>query len=196
MFAVELKGVSNAKGVGNAWFAAVRDATARAATGMAKIAFKRVLYTSPQYSGAFVANWKMNVGTPDLSWDTDPLGTKGKQPAPFQIGSNPAIQHAMSSEAGKLQGFILGQSIYISNSTTGFSGVEREAVKRDGVERDAFSATAISPLAVKIEEGKIKLRDVNVGASRMAARAGEEVLRKFSTIGGAQLATLMKASMV
>lgn len=186
MFAVELKGVSNAKGVGNAWFAAVRDATARAATGMAKIAFKRVLYTSPQYSGAFVANWKMNVGTPDLSWDTDPLGTKGKQPAPFQIGSNPAIQHAMSSEAGKLQGFVLGQSIYISNSTTGFSSIER----------DAFSATVISPLAVRIEEGKIKLRDVNVGAYRIAGRAGEEISRKFSVIGAAELATLMKASMV
>lgn len=185
MFAVKLDGVANARTIGTGWFAAVRNATEKAATGMARLAFKRVLYTSPQYSGSFVANWKLNVGSPDTSWDTDPLGTKGDDPF-YMMGSSPAIQHALTSQTGKLSGFKLGETIHISNSTTGFTPISK----------GGFEASVISPLAVKIEEGKIKLRDVNVGAYRMVGRAGEELARKYTNIGGAELASLMRMGAV
>ena len=153
------------------WLGAVRQAAGQAAVGMAQQAFNHALRTSPQYSGTFVANWRMNIGSPDTSWDKDPLGTKDDRPAPFQIGSHRAIRYAKAHEAGKLAGFQLGQSIYVSNSTMGDENLS---------------------LALEIEEGRIKLRPVNMGAYKIARRARDHVLNRYKTIGRSQLAALQR----
>lgn len=162
-----------------AWFAAVRKGTEQVAKGLAQQAFDRVLRTSPQYSGTFVANWRMNVGSPDTSWDEDPLGTKGEQPAPYKIGSQRAIAYAKSHEAGKLSGFTLGQKIYVSNSTMG------EGANSYGIEVGA-------PLAIELEEGVIKLRPENLGADRMVRRARDVLINRYRNIGKAQLSVLRR----
>ena len=41
------------------WFAAVEREAAKAATGLAKQVFEKVLEESPQNSGDYVANWKV-----------------------------------------------------------------------------------------------------------------------------------------
>ena len=162
-----------------AWFAAVRKGTEQAAKGLAQQAFDRVLRTSPQYSGTFVANWRMNVGTPDTSWDEDPLGTKGDRPAPYKLGDRRAIDYAKSHEVGKLSGFSLGQTIHISNSTMG----EYEIM---------MGQTGEFPLAIAIEEGEIKLRPENAGAEKVVRRARDVLANRYRSIGKDKLSALLR----
>lgn len=173
------------------WFGAVRQAAGEAAVGMAQVAFEDALEKSPQYSGAFVANWRLNVDEPDRTADHDPLGTKGQQPAPFQRSSEPAISYAKSKQAGKLRGFRLGQKIFVSNSTQGANEVDRKGFQgANGVDKKGLQATMFNNLAIRIEEGRIKLRPVNAGADHIASGAAQHVIRRFSHIGAVELETL------
>ena len=156
---ISVRGIGSAKAIGDAFF---KNAIATAETGTKKMAthiFKEVLATSPQYSGAFVANWKLSVNGVDISWERDPLGTKGKGPI-YREGNQNGQTYAMP-QLSNLSGFKLGSSIVISNSTQGTNEVSR----------DDFNATMFMPLAIHIEDGKIKFRDVNVSGGHTLSRA-------------------------
>lgn len=136
------------------WFSAVREAAAEVAVGLAKQAFNQLLYTSPQYRGDFVANWRVSVGQPDTTFVENAVApsagtyTGRLSFEPFEKGSPQAVTYAKAMAKGKLDGFRLGQRIFISNS-----------------------AAHDEPYAWKIEDGLIKLRPVNAGAAHVVARA-------------------------
>lgn len=176
-----VKGLTEFNAAVQTWFGAVRVAAAEAAVGMAQVAFEDALEKSPQYSGAFAANWRLNKDGPDRTAEHDPLGTKGQIPAPFSRGNGEmAINYAKTRQAGKLKGFKLGEKIFVSNSTQGANEVTKEGLH----------ATMFNNLAIRIEEGKIKLRPINAGADHIARGAGEHVIRRYSRIGAAELEAL------
>lgn len=174
-----LADTAQAEQAGNAWFASIRKAAEGVVKDIAHDAFRYVLYESPQYSGTFTANWKLSVGTPDTSYEIDPLGTRqldaNRRSPMFKRGDMVAINHAIP-QLNNLPSFTLGQSVYISNSSVGVNKVSHEK----------FTASMVSPLAVRIEEGKIKLRDVNIGAAHMLARAAERAGNQYGNVTQAQ----------
>lgn len=99
-------------------------------------------YNSPQYSGDFVANWKLSVNQPDRTFTEGIFPEKGF-PAkhPFIRGDSPAIAYAMGQAQGRLDGFKLGDTIWLANSA---------------VHHDLY--------AWKIENNRIKFRIGNIGA--------------------------------
>ena len=158
------------------WFRAVEVAAGEAAAGMAAQSFNQVLYTSPQFTGDFVANWRLNIGSPDTTFVPYAVAPSASTYAgrlgfePFGMGDTQAIRYAKVQMAGKLQGFKLGQSIFLSNSA-----------KHD---------EAYAPL---IEAGLINLRPVNSGAAHVLERALRFVRGRNSNIkSAAHLAALRR----
>lgn len=161
-----------------AWFAAVEEAAAEAAVGLAKRVFDKVLIESPQYSGDFAANWKVSVNAPSTAFKPDAVRPSFakyhdqdgiKQRKPFGRGDPEAIAHAKAqANWSKIK---LGDVIYISNSA-------------DHDEAYAF----------KIEEGKIKFRPVNEGADAVGRRSMQFVANHYPYIGGSQLSALRRLS--
>ena len=174
-----LTDTTKAEQAGDAWFASIRKAAEGVVKDIANGAFRYILYESPQYSGTFTANWKLSIGTPDTSYEIDPLGTRqldvNRRVPMFKRGDMVAINHAIP-QLNNLPNFTLGQSVYISNSSVGV----------DKVGREGFAASMFSPLAVRIEEGKIKLRDVNIGAAHMLTRAAERAGNRYANVTQSQ----------
>lgn len=162
------------------WFDAVEEAAAEAAVGLANKVFDKVLIESPQYSGAFAANWKMSYGSVDTSFKFDPLNTKGEAPAPYERNSDAAKGYAKARKGGAVASFRLGQSIFISNSTK----------SANEVSRGGFSASMFTNLAWKIEEGHINFRPVNEGADHVARRSVSFVAHRYPVIGKSAFAIL------
>lgn len=148
-----------------AWFRRVEKAAAEAAVGMAREAFDEILETSPQYSGDFVANWKVSKNSPDTSFVEGVL-TKSKI-AQFQMGSSPAVAYAKAN--ARWPNLKLGETLFISNSAA---------------HTDAY--------AWKIEAGMINLRPVNEGGSHVVRRATRYLQNRYATIGSTQLDILRK----
>lgn len=146
------------------WFEAVEEAVAEAAVGLANEAFEQLLESSPQYSGDFVANWKVGK-QPDYSFS--PMPGRAGHMDPFQMGSTPAMEYARAHAVWP--DLKLGESVYITNS-----------------------AAHDEPYAVKIENGMIKLRPVNEGASHIVRRAVLTLGFNYTTIGPVQLDILRK----
>jgi hypothetical protein len=169
-----------------AWLAAVEQAAEKAVVGMAFRALGYAARVTPQYSGMAAANWRLNIGSADTSYEKDPLQTKGDFKPHYHIGSNPAIAYAMNSQAGKLAGFKLGQTIYLSNSEVRFCDV-----KGDG---NLFSGKMF--ISNRIEEGSVELRPVNRGSFNMARRAIAHLGHHYGNIGKSQLNALTKAAIV
>lgn len=146
-----------------AWFAAVEEAAAEAAVGLAKIAFHNLLIESPQYSGDFAANWRVSVGTISAGFTENAVGGVGALgDKAFQRGSPRAIAYAMGhAEWPRIQ---LGQTIVLHNS-----------------------AAHTEPYAMKIEEGSIVFRDVNSGADHVVRRTAMKVGFDYESITSQKL---------
>lgn len=127
------------------WFNAFEKAAAEAAVGLAKAAFKQILETSPQYSGDFVANWKVQINGVTPSFTSNAVGGLDRE-VPFQVGDRPAINKALSN--AKWPRIKLGDSIYLHN--TAF--------------HDSYYAW-------KIENNQINFRPVNEDAHHVVTRA-------------------------
>lgn len=102
---------------------------------------------SPQYSGDFVANWRMSLNTPDLTFKEGLFPDKKyKAKDPFIRGDQKAQDYAFTEAVGKLDNFKLGDTIYLSNSAA-------HTNKKGGKEHYAW----------EIEKNKIKFRIGNFG---------------------------------
>jgi hypothetical protein len=137
-----------------------------AATGIAKVAFDNLLKESPQYSGDFVASWRVGYGKIDYTLEKG-LYPEAEFPSmtPFARGSTEPMDHARAyAKWGRVP---LGESIFLSNS-----------------------ATHDEPYAMMIEEGLIKFRPLNTGSERLVERTMEHANRRFRTIGSAELKLL------
>lgn len=163
--ALKIENLAAASTTVREWFKSVEAAAAEAAVGMAREAFEQVLETSPQYSGDFVANWKVSKNAPDTSF-TPGIFTNGGRPL-FRMGSSPAMAYARAN--AHWPELKLGESIFLSNS-----------------------ASHTEPYALKIEHGLIKLRPVNEGGAYVAQRAARYVLHRYTKIGKVQLEILRK----
>lgn len=172
---VEVKNLDSFNASVMGWFAAVEKAAAEAAVGLAHTAFNHILYVSPQNSGDFVANWKIQAGRITPSFQENAIGGRDSIQSlmgagKYQRGDERAIQHAKSRNAGALAGFKLGGSIYIHNS-----------------------AAHDEPYAMKIEDGLISFRPANVGSDAVARRGAAYTANRYKYIGGAQLQALRRA---
>lgn len=151
------------------WFAAVEEAAAEAAVGLAHNAFEEILETGPQFSGDFVANTRVSMsGTPDKTFE-EGLGG-GTMHEPFKMGDSPAQAAAKSRATWTTPK--LGTPIFISSTA----------------KHDEFYSH-------KIEDGQIALRSVNAGADHIYRRAASNTKHRYSTIGKVQLADLRKKTL-
>lgn len=131
------------------WFDQYKTNTKAQVKGLAIVMFKRLLEYSPQYSGDFAANWRISLNKVDNhppEWTGGELmlnlpASQTYAGSPFKAGSRPAINLALTSNARKLDGFELGDTVYFSNNST----------------HD-------EPYAWKIENNEIKFRPGNAGA--------------------------------
>ena len=162
---LRVEGLSEFDSAVDAWFGAVEKATSEAAVGLAHEVFEQILETSPQYSGDFTANTKISVGAPDTSFTPDIFPNTMK--SPFHVGSSPAQEYAKANAHWTTPA--LGQSIFISSSA-----------KHD----DWY--------AWLIENGQIKLRPENYGATKVYSRAVNLVSHNYTHIGSPQLDWLRK----
>jgi hypothetical protein len=129
------------------WFRSVEAAVTESATGMAKTALRSILNNSPQYTGDFVANWKVSVNSIDSSFTTNAIGGQDTT-TPYQIGDSKAIRYAINK--AKWPKLKLGDAIFLSNSA---------------------HHDDIGGYAWKIEEGSIKFRPMHVDAHHVVTRA-------------------------
>lgn len=120
------------------WAEGVREQMAQAARGLALEALREITEQSPQYSGDFAANWKLSVGAPNFSFQGQLFSLTG---GPRLMGDREAIEYAWANNQGALNGFRLGDTIYLANSA----------------EHD-------QAYAWRIEDNKIKFRPGNKGA--------------------------------
>lgn len=139
----------------SAWVAAVKRHTAHVARGLAIELLNVILYKGPQYSGDFVANWDVSVGSPDYAFK------KSYGPMRYMTvvreGDTRAVDIAKSKvNFGDIR---LGQVIWLSNA--------------------AFHDESYSVL---IEEGRINFRPENPSGGRVVARAIQMVGTRYSRI--------------
>ena len=175
---LELRGLSEFNQQVQQWFDAVQVETARASVGLAKSLFKQLLQGSPQFSGDFAANWKVEYGSITPSFDEDVVAVqkitdKGFRIEPFTRGSSPAIRYAESM--AKWRPMRLGESIYLHNS----------AMHLDDFNNPDYYGW-------KIENGEIKFRPGNRGADAVMRRSLIHVSNRYAVINKAQLATLSR----
>lgn len=108
------------------FFEEVEQAAAAALRGLSIRAFKFILAETPQDYGTAVANWKYQVGTPDLSFDPNifrinpgndlllnPPGGGG-----HNRGDSEAQEYALRQNAGRALPVTAYSNIYINNSVT------------------------------------------------------------------------------
>jgi hypothetical protein len=128
----------------DAWDKAVTAQLEDVARGMMTEAMITSLDNSAQWSGDFAAGWKVQVGEPDRSFQMGVFGKyyglKGMDDAPFTRGDTPAMSYAFSNAKGRMDGFKLGQKIFLTNS-----------------------AEHLTTYAWKIESNQIQFRPNNYG---------------------------------
>ena len=148
------------------WLAAVRGHTAQVATGLSRELLNVILYTGPQYSGDFVANWNVSVGTPNYTFRRTNESVRYMRVQ--QEGSPRAIGKALGrAHVGKLT---LGETIWLAN----------------GAYHD-------ESYAVMIEMNQIKFRPENPSGGRVVARAIQKVGNRYAKI---DKASAMRLSML
>ncbi len=145
------------------WEAEVKALVEEKARNLAYSALLYALDRSAQYSGDFAANWKLKVGSADTSFQTG-IFPEQQFPAksPYIMGDTPAMAHAIAANIGKLSGFKLGETIFLSNSS-------------EHHEQYAW----------KIENNRIKFRAGNLGSPLEYVVSSIKV--NYSTIGKNQL---------
>lgn len=99
------------------WLLSVHEDVEQIAIGLMKVMLNQAMLHSPQYSGDFVANYKVSIGKIDKGF-TPGIFSDKKFPAkaPYQKGDMPAISFAAAANVGKTAGFKLGNTIWLSNS--------------------------------------------------------------------------------
>ncbi len=99
------------------WLVAVQVEVEQIAIDLMKVMLRQALWNSPQYSGDFVANFKVSIGKQDRSFTPGIFSDKiFPTKAPYQKGDTPAITFAAMANADKATGFKLGGTIWLSNS--------------------------------------------------------------------------------
>lgn len=169
MIQVDVKKVQPAFDAIDKWLSDIEYLAEEAAKGLIYKAHDIATERSPQYSGDFVANWKLSYKLPDLSFD--PHLFPGKQfpvaegETPFHQGDMPAMLYSINHRTGKLDGFRLGDTLWLSNSA-----------KHDD---DIFGQT----YAWLIEDGLVKLRPENYGGDGPLKQVKESLSTNYTVIG-------------
>lgn len=153
-------------GVAKLWVEAVKGHTAQVAKGLSRELLNVILYTGPQYSGDFVANWNVSVGAPDYTFR--PVNESVRYMRVQREGAPMAIGKSLArARVGNLW---LGQTIWLAN----------------GAYHD-------ESYAVLIENNQIKFRPENPSGGRVVARAIQRVGNKYGRI---DRAAAMRLSML
>lgn len=114
------------------WMRQTRQLTVDVFRALVKDAFYRLLRNTPQWSGTAVANWKVSIGTPDLSFDPG-LGERitftdvviGDQSYGIryegvqQKGSERWMRYARSQARPIIDSIHYRDRVYITNGTMG-----------------------------------------------------------------------------
>lgn len=151
-----------------AWIKSVEKGAELVAMNMAHEALRDVTKFGPQFSGQFVASWNLSVGTPDTTSYQPESVLRGDNVVPYKEGDPDAINVALGRNIGKLKGFKLGQSIFLTNE----------------VEHD-------EPYSWMIEENQIAFRPENPSKGRTLHRAASSLALDYAKIGGAQILRLI-----
>lgn len=166
---LKVTGLDQFKSATSAWLGEVRKATSEAAVGLAKRTFEKILYTSPQWSGDFVNSWNVSYGTPQYYFEGGAFpGHQYPGGDPFQRGASEPIRAAL--QRAQWKSVTLGTSIYITNAA------------HHG--EDSYGW--------RIEDGSIKLRPVNAGATHVIARSVAFMLSRYKVITPSKLSTLRR----
>lgn len=85
--------------------------------------FRRIVNSTPQWSGKAVANWNLSVGAPDYSFNSsygDPTEiVNGNFEAPHEKGDRKWINHCLARNRPVYQSIRYRDKVYITNNTTG-----------------------------------------------------------------------------
>lgn len=158
------------------WLADTEDKVERIAIGLLYFGLDVAATRSPQYSGDFVANWRVSAKVIDTTFQSGifpgmefpiPEGT-----APFQRGDAPAILHAIRESTGKLTNFRLGDKLWLANSA-----------KHEDLLEETY--------AWKIENNFIKFRPPNFGGDGPLRQVKEAISTNYSRIGRHNMRTLL-----
>lgn len=177
---LKIQGLAQLDQVTNTWLASCHEVAENTARGYVAETFWYILQTSPQYSGDFVANWHMSLGTPSYTFSENTLkvtklarnGLFKWHSHIFQEGDDPAISHAASAAMPVLSSFKLGVPVYFTNS-----------------------AAHDEPYAVKIESNAIAFRPVNTSGGGVMFRAMNVMASRYQRIGPALALKLQGASL-
>lgn len=130
---IEIKNLGEVVDEIDKWLVDCEKLTTRVAKGIAVQIFSDVIYRSVQYSGDFAANWKFKVGSIDTTFEVDIFKnktfykfgkgeTEGKFEATVNVetygDTSQAPRYAARKNAGRDSSFKLGDTIYLSNSST------------------------------------------------------------------------------
>lgn len=115
---IEIKNLDQVIKQVDEWEAQVNQLVTDAAKGLSIALFKYAVQISPQYSGDFAANWKLNLNTVDTSAELGLFRVLGSDNRPFRSeGHKEAVQYALNANRGRAAPFKLGDSVFISNSS-------------------------------------------------------------------------------
>lgn len=117
-------------------------------TAFTKEVYKSIVMISPQWSGNLTSNWNYSAGLPDLSYTEIPEKklTDGKNKAPFEMGSDPAVSKALT-KAAQIKLVPWRSPVYITNTTP--------------EEKGGYLVNGIA-------DGSVKLRAVNLVPSQVS----------------------------
>ena len=162
----KLEGLDEANNVIKKWFAQVQNDAERAAVGLARECFVKIIETGPQYSGDFVANINVSVGYPNPNFYPNAIDNPDMYEfEPFQEGDEPAISFAEGRY--RLNHIDLGQHIFITSN-----------------------AAHAEDYSIKIEENKILFRPANISKGATFSRSFNIVASEYATIDKGRLAKL------
>lgn len=146
-----------------AWVAGISKTSVGVVQGMTGEILETLAYHSAQSSGDFASNWRVSVGAPDTTF-IEGLADEGDH----LMGDRQAVENTMNNNAGALDGYTLGQKIFISNSAS-----------HDG---DDYAA--------KIESGNINFREGNEGMPMVRTQALIDF--KYKHLTQSQIQQLLK----
>lgn len=112
------------------WVKQVERTTTREFRNACGSLFMELLKTTPQWSGRAVANWKVGVGAPDMSWEADvgdPAPEKQRKDGTSyratystrQTGDAYWIDYAWTMNKVIISRLRLGDKVYFSNNVQG-----------------------------------------------------------------------------
>lgn len=160
---IKVTGLEAAFAAIDKWLMDAEHLAIEAAIGLAYKAFDVVLSTSPQYSGDFVANWKLSVGAPNVSFQPGVFPEMAypvdRDKQPFKRGDTAAIMHAITASNGALSSAKLGDTLWLANSA-----------QHDDL------------YAWKIEDNLIRFRPVNFGGEGPLGQARDSITIKYHEI--------------